>query len=120
MSRIVYSFSLPEESEAVWNLKQWKKQGRVLSHVIQKALECDARELHRLEKELEWEKKTRIRTHRILSEIFGVDVGEFKFYGTESRDPNKLKVHQPIEALDKARLKLKERHEWFLGEVKWE
>lgn len=120
MSRLVFSFSLPEESEAAWILKQWKRKGKVLSHVIQKAIECDARELNRLEKDLEWNTNQRIRAVRILNEVFGVCPDDFRYHGHAGAE-NDLQHHQPADILNTARLKLKSRHEWTLDSaVVWE
>lgn len=115
MSRVVFSFSLPEESEAAWMLKQYKREGKVLSHVIQKAIECDARELSRLEKDLEWNTKQRIRSVKILNEVFGVCPDDFVFFDSLKGRTNDLHHHQPIDALVMARDKLKSRSEWILN-----
>lgn len=119
MPRVVYSFSLPEESEAAWMLKKFKREGKVLSHVIQKAIECDAKELHDLEiMSKRWERVAERRRH-ILHSIFGVIHTDFKFREQDSAYPpeqdHMLAHHQPIETLVLCRDGLKKRTEWILN-----
>ena len=114
MGRVVYSFSIPEESEAAWLLKKYKREGKTISHIIQNALEYGAKEQNELKKELEWEKKHGKRSSEVLREIFGVMSGDFVFY---EHQPTTLRPHQPIEALIMAKEKLGSRTEWTLAKM---
>lgn len=114
----MFSFSLPEESEAAWLLKQWKREGKVISHVIQTAIEYGAKERMDLEFDLESNFRAATKATEILKEIFGVNIGDFRFLPPEH--PSKgLKlvpgVNQPIETLRVARDGLKRRSEWVLN-----
>ena len=114
MSRVVFSFSVPEESEAAWLLKKWKREGKVLSHVIQTALEYGAKEYIELEERFERVNRCYLRLCSILTEVFGVIHTDFNFYPTEhkSRGTKLLPgVNQPIETLKMCRDGLKKRPE---------
>ena len=113
----MFSFSLPEESEAAWLLKQWKREGKVLSHVIQNAIEYGAKEQSELNSDLEMHFRTATKATVILKEVFGVTVGEFRFLPPEH--PSKglqlwPGVNQPIATFVKARDAFKSRSEWVL------
>ena len=47
--RVVYSFSVPDNSVAHWQLKKWKADGRVISHLIEKLIEGDGSQILTLE-----------------------------------------------------------------------
>jgi hypothetical protein len=119
MSRLVYSFSLPEECEAAWLLKKYKREGKVISHVIQKGIECDAKTLNELELELKRWKRVAERRRSILQDLFGVLHTDFVFReGNPAYPPHQacmLEHHQPIEALRMCRDALKDRTEWTLN-----
>lgn len=119
MGRVVFSFSLPEESEAAWMLRQYKREGKVLSHVIQKAIECDFKELDRLEKVCDRWERVAERRRNILQNIFGVIHTDFNFRIDDEAYPpeqdHMLAHHQPIESLRAARDGLKRRTEWALN-----
>lgn len=114
----MFSFSLPEESEAAWLLKQWKREGKVISHVIQTAIEYGAKEKFELESDLESHFRTATKATVILQEVFGVNVGDFRFMPLEH--PSKglelwPGVNQPIKTFVKARDAFKSRSEWVLN-----
>jgi len=118
MSRIVFSFSLPEESEAAWLLRKYKQEGKVLSHVIQTAIEYGAKERMALQRDLSHAEKWQMRSSRILRDVFGVFADDFKFMPDDyARGPNRLTPHQPIETLVTCRDKLKSRTEWTLAKM---
>jgi hypothetical protein len=117
MSRLVFSFSLPEESEAAWMLKKYKREGKILSHIIQNAIEYGAKEQISMNRDLEWHRKNLTRSTRILGDIFGVDVDDFSFYPTEYKDSNKLQPHQPIDTLQRARDRLNQRTEFTVAKM---
>lgn len=120
MSRLVYSFSLPEECEAAWLLKKYKREGKVISHIIQKSIEYDAKERFELEASLNRWERVAERRRSILQDLFGVLHTDFVFReGNPAYPPhqaNKLDPrHQPIEALRMCRDSLKKRTEWTLN-----
>lgn len=117
MGRVVYSFSLPEESEAVWLLKKYKREGKVLSHVIQTGIEFTAKEIYELEAELNSYKHSYLKMFNILAEVFNCLVTDFNFYPKGHPKEAKLipGVSQPIETLKMARDALKKRSEWIIS-----
>lgn len=112
MGRLVYSFSLPEDCDAAWQLREWKKEGRVLSHVIQTSIETTGRECDRIQKDLKWHQTVLKRTTLVLQDIFGVDVNDFVFVPQGS---SKLSPFQPIETLEIARQELNKRTEFTIA-----
>jgi hypothetical protein len=67
--RVVYSFSVPDNSVAHWQLKKWKADGRVISHLIEKLIEGDGPQILALENEIQalrWKAK---RQSKILRSI---------------------------------------------------
>lgn len=67
--RVVYSFSVGDNSVAHWQLKKWKAEGRVISHLLEKLIEGDGSAILELEariQALEWKTK---RQNRILNYI---------------------------------------------------
>lgn len=115
MSRTVYSFSIPEESEAAWLLKKYKREGKVISHVIQNAVEYGAKEREDLKRDLKrWERYAR-RCEAILHGVFRVDTSSFTFWPDEHPQSNQLTPQQPIEALIRCRDGLKKRTEWTIN-----
>jgi hypothetical protein len=120
MSRLVYSFSLPQECEAAWLLKEYKREGKVISHVIQKSIECDAKTLNDLELELKHWKRVAERRRSILQDLFGVTHSDFIFREDNPAYPphqaNMLDPRQqPLETLRMCRDSLKKRTEWTLN-----
>lgn len=116
--RIVFSFSVPEESEAAWLLKKWKREGKVLSHVIQTAIEYGAKERMEIQRDLEHAEKWESRSRNVLKEVFGVHADEFDFFPDEFEDgKNRLIPRQPIGPLITSRKKLKSRSEWTLEKM---
>ena len=109
MGRLVFSFSVAEESEAASLLRRWKNEGRVLSHVIQTALEYGAKEQIDLKRELQWEKKNRKHALAVLQGIFGVYPDEFRF-----RDDTTTVVHQPVDVLKRAKKMIDDRSEFVI------
>tara|TARA_R100001594_G_scaffold148990_2_gene205575 strand:+ start:41 stop:409 length:369 start_codon:yes stop_codon:yes gene_type:complete len=116
MGRIVYSFSLPEESEAVWLLKKYKREGKVLSHIIQNALEYGSKEQIELQRDHDWEERNRRRAEAVLKDVFGVYSEDFNFYEKGHPRENQLLpgVNQPIEVLKQAKRTLQSRSEWII------
>ncbi len=116
--RIVFSFSVPEESEAAWLLKKWKREGKVLSHVIQTAIEYGAKERIELELNLAHAEKWESRSRNVLQEVFGVHADDFNFFPDEyEAKKNHLSPRQPIGSLITSRDKLKSRTEWSLEKI---
>ena len=116
MSRMVFSFSLPVESKAAWQLKEWKREGRVISHVIQNALEYEAKEQIELQTRLDRYMRNYAKLNAILTEVFGCIVTDFEFYPTEHKsNGTKLMHRHSMETLRRARDALKKRTEWTLS-----
>lgn len=118
MSRMVFSFSLPVESKAAWHLKEWKREGKVISHVIQNALEFEALEQIEVQRQLDRYKRNYLKLNSILTEVFGVIVTDFNFYPPEHKSGGTelwQGVNQPIETLKMCRDALKNRSEWVIS-----
>jgi predicted urease superfamily metal-dependent hydrolase len=109
MGRLVFSFSVAEESEAASLLRRWKNEGKVLSHVIQTALEYGAKEQMDLKRELEWEQKSRKQAFSILQGVFGVYPDEFKFM-----HDNVPSQWQPVAVLKRAKKAIDDRSEFVI------
>ena len=118
MSRVVFSFSLPVESKAAWHLKEWKREGKVISHVIQNALEYEALEQIELQTSHDRYKRNYLKLHSILLEVFGVIVTDFNFYPPEHKSGGTKLIpgpNQPIDTLKMCRDALKKRPEWIIS-----
>ncbi len=50
--RVVYSFSIPDNSVAHWQLKKWKAEGQNISDLVRKLVEGEGSQILHLEKEL--------------------------------------------------------------------
>lgn len=110
MARVVYSFSVPEESSAAWLLRKWKQEGKTLSHVIQNAIEYGAKEQLDLKRELGWSEKNRKRAFAVLKGVFDVYPDEFQF-----EEDSTARVLQPIDVLERAKKALDNRSEFVFG-----
>ena len=67
--RVVYSFSIPDNSIAHWQLKKWKAEGVVISRHLQKLIEGEGSAILELEAHnLAQEKKIK-RQYRIMNSL---------------------------------------------------
>lgn len=110
MGRLVFSFSVAEESEAAHLLRRWKNEGKVLSHVIQNALEYGAKEQIALQRLHDWEERNRKMADAVLKEVFGVYSDEFHFREFDGS----LGVLQPVKVLRRAQEKINNRSEFVI------
>jgi len=112
MARLIFSFSVPEESEAAHLLRRWKNEGKVLSHVIQNSLEYGAREQIALQKLHDWEKRHRIMADTVLKEVFGVYADEFQFRPLDGS----INPLQPLQLLRRSQKLINNRSEFVFEE----
>lgn len=67
--RVVYSFSVPDNSVSHWQLKKWKAEGRVISHLIEKLIEGDGSQILALENNIAALQRKVKRQNRILNSL---------------------------------------------------
>ena len=84
MGRIVYTFSVQENSATAYQMAKWKREGLVISHVIQKCIETHGFDVIQLERAVDHMEKELKRYHQILKWL-GVGVDEFDFNTFDGR-----------------------------------
>jgi hypothetical protein len=67
--RVVYSFSVPDNSVAHWQLKRWKADGQVISHLLEKLIEGNGSQIIALENNIEALQRRVKRQNRILNSL---------------------------------------------------
>jgi hypothetical protein len=67
--RVVYSFSVPDNSIAHWQLKKWKAEGKMISGILLKLIEGDGSQILVLENNIEALQRRVKRQNRILNSL---------------------------------------------------
>lgn len=81
--RVVYSFSVPDNSVAHWELKKWKSSGQNVSRMIQKLIEGEGSQILHLEKEMENQRRIILRQQAVLG-VLGTNAADWRLM--ERRD----------------------------------
>ena len=71
--RVVYSFSVPDNSIAHWQLKKWKAEGKMISGILLKLIEGDGSKILELEAHIEALENLKKRQHRILNALLAAN-----------------------------------------------
>lgn len=77
MGRVVYSFSVPENSIANWELKKWRARGENVSLLVARLIEGDGTQVLHLEKELENQRRIMARQQAVLG-VLGTNAADWK------------------------------------------
>ena len=87
--RVVYSFSVPDNSIAHWQLKKWKAEGLNISAHLLKLIEGEGSQILHLEKELENQRRIAMRQKAVLG-VLGTNAADWRIH---ERPDGEFRIH---------------------------